>query len=75
MLFLIMLICFSCVLLDRTGVAAHNFEESQFFNYANLSYISIVLISFMMLVAGGFGLIWLSYLAEKELREDENEKV
>lgn len=68
-LFLILLICFSCVLLDRTGVAAHNFEESHFFDYANLSYISVVLVGIMAMAAGGLSLVWLSYLAEKELKE------
>lgn len=64
-----MLIALSCVLLENTGIAAHNFEESRFFNYANLSYLFVVMLGFGAVAVGGFSLIWLSHLAEKAMLE------
>lgn len=69
---LVIVICFSCFLLDRTGVAAFNMEETNWFNYANLTYILVVLTGLGAFAAGSISLIYISVMAEKERRERDS---
>jgi len=59
----------AAILLEISGKAAHQFEETRFFDYANFGYIFIVLLGFVAVAVGGLSLIWLSKLAEKEVNQ------